>query len=213
MDPYIILGIDNNASDDTIKKSYLRLAKQYHPDKYKDDNGDRFKQINEAYNLIISDRYSNDKKTSTRFFYDSYVKEILKQFIKPHIATIYVSLMDKYNNYTKKIRINNKKTYYVDTGPAIFESFDFEERLIIKIKVKKEDNFPNYMVENNYLYYLYDISKNDIDKINSISFKHLDNSTVHIPFDKSQSFYVVPDKGFVNSTGCRDDLYVTVIVN
>ena len=31
-DPYEVLGISQNATDDEIKAAYRKLAKQYHPD-------------------------------------------------------------------------------------------------------------------------------------------------------------------------------------
>jgi molecular chaperone DnaJ len=50
-DYYKILGVEKTASADEVKKAFLKLAHQYHPDK----NGgkdDKFKEINEAYQVI-----------------------------------------------------------------------------------------------------------------------------------------------------------------
>ena len=55
-DYYLILGIEKNASDDEIKKSYKKLALQYHPDKNQgnDDATEKFKEIAEAYSVLIN---------------------------------------------------------------------------------------------------------------------------------------------------------------
>ena len=52
-DYYTILGVDKTASDEDIKKAYRKLAHQYHPDKA-GGNADRFKEINEAYQVLSS---------------------------------------------------------------------------------------------------------------------------------------------------------------
>ncbi len=56
-DPYEILGVPKNATQEEIKKAYRKLAKQYHPDKYvgnplADLAAEKFKQINEAYDAL-----------------------------------------------------------------------------------------------------------------------------------------------------------------
>ena len=33
-DPYSILGVSRNATDDEVKKAYRELARKYHPDAY-----------------------------------------------------------------------------------------------------------------------------------------------------------------------------------
>jgi molecular chaperone DnaJ len=48
---YIILGIPSNSSQQDIKEAYRRLAKEYHPDYY-GDNQTPFRMINEAYGVL-----------------------------------------------------------------------------------------------------------------------------------------------------------------
>lgn len=56
-----LLGLNNDASIEEVKKAYKRLAKEYHPDKLVGVNEtikkiaeDKFKEINEAYRILTS---------------------------------------------------------------------------------------------------------------------------------------------------------------
>lgn len=58
-DYYEVLGISKGASDDEIKKAYRKAAMKYHPDKFsnasdkeKKDAEDKFKEVNEAYQVL-----------------------------------------------------------------------------------------------------------------------------------------------------------------
>ena len=56
-DPFIILGISRDASDDDIKKAYRKLARENHPDKFTDPAEraraeEKMKEINAAYEEI-----------------------------------------------------------------------------------------------------------------------------------------------------------------
>jgi len=52
-DYYQILGVPENADEETIKKAFRELAKKYHPDRGGD--AEKFKKIVEAYR-VLSDK-------------------------------------------------------------------------------------------------------------------------------------------------------------
>jgi molecular chaperone DnaJ len=54
---YEILGVDRNASDADIKRAFRKLAQQWHPDVSAEAGAaDRFKEINEAYQVLSDPR-------------------------------------------------------------------------------------------------------------------------------------------------------------
>ncbi|MCS6836020.1 MAG: molecular chaperone DnaJ [Anaerolineae bacterium] len=55
-DYYEVLGVTRNASKDDIKKAFRNLARKYHPDVSREaDAEQRFKEINEAYEVLADD--------------------------------------------------------------------------------------------------------------------------------------------------------------
>ncbi|MEZ6047044.1 MAG: DnaJ C-terminal domain-containing protein [Planctomycetaceae bacterium] len=53
-DLYKTLGVSRSASANDIRKAYKKLAKQYHPDRNKDDASaaEKFKEVQEAYSVL-----------------------------------------------------------------------------------------------------------------------------------------------------------------
>lgn len=59
--PYDVLGVSPDATDDEIKKAYRELSRKYHPDAnvdnpLKDLAEEKFKEVQEAYDTIVKER-------------------------------------------------------------------------------------------------------------------------------------------------------------
>ncbi|MCI8614686.1 MAG: J domain-containing protein [Lachnospiraceae bacterium] len=60
-DPYEVLGISRNATEEEIKKAYKALSRKYHPDAninnpHREDAEEKFKEIQQAYQQIMKER-------------------------------------------------------------------------------------------------------------------------------------------------------------
>jgi molecular chaperone DnaJ len=61
MNPYKVLGIRENASDDEVRSAYHAMVKKYHPDQYNNNPlsdlaQEKLKEINQAYEAITNMR-------------------------------------------------------------------------------------------------------------------------------------------------------------
>lgn len=81
-DPYKVLNISPDATDEEVKQAYRNLAKKYHPDRYANSPlaetaSEKMKEINDAYDRILSERkkaqsqgqnYKSYHENRSRFF-------------------------------------------------------------------------------------------------------------------------------------------------
>ena len=74
--PYIVLGVNNTASQAEIKKSFRNLALKYHPDRNKNSEAkQKFIQIIEAYEVLSDGQARRDCADETRCDYYDRTRE------------------------------------------------------------------------------------------------------------------------------------------
>lgn len=76
MNPYEVLGVPENASEEEIKKAYKELVKKYHPDKYQDNPladlaEEKLQEVNEAYDMLMKNRNSGSSSSYSYWNYGS----------------------------------------------------------------------------------------------------------------------------------------------
>lgn len=94
MNPHKVLGVSNTATKNEIRKIFLTKAKQLHPDS-PTGNGEKFKELMEAYNILIKNpNYSAQQFSSLNF------RDIVKKYERP------------FNNQTRTSTTNSFKKVY-----------------------------------------------------------------------------------------------------
>lgn len=112
-DPYKVLGVSPDASDEEIKKAYRRLAKEYHPDRNPGDKeaAKKMQQINDAY-----DRIKNPEKARTSqqsYGYQSYEQPTGDQYQRGAYQYIRFGKYREALNILASVKDRNARWYYL----------------------------------------------------------------------------------------------------
>jgi DnaJ-class molecular chaperone len=84
-DLYKILQVEPNCSTNDIKKSYYKLAKQYHPDK--GGSPEQFQKINYAYNILIDTTSRNNYNSMNSIQKNKFIVFLEKWFTNQDIKS------------------------------------------------------------------------------------------------------------------------------
>jgi len=75
-----ILDISQKHLDEDVKKAYFRMALRYHPDKYKEDNGEKFKEVKLAYDFLTDNKRVNKVEIDENIDYGELIKMCMRYF-------------------------------------------------------------------------------------------------------------------------------------
>lgn len=135
-DYYEILEISRNADSHTIKKSYRALALRYHPDRNPGDAAaeEKFKKINEAYEVLIDDE--------KRGVYDRYGREGLASGGFSDFGNVFGDIFENFFGFSEnKARDpKNRKKFAPDL--EILLDLEFREA-VFGCKKTVENSFKN----------------------------------------------------------------------
>lgn len=130
-DYYTILGLNKDASDEEIKKSYRKLAKQWHPDMNPDNKQaeEKFKQIAEAYDVLT----------------DSVKRKKFDDFVN-------FGKQKTYSNYSTNTNSGNRQES--NTGSEFFNQFFKQRKTSTNSKYFKGDDIRGKITIDLYEAYL-----------------------------------------------------------
>ena len=171
---YKNLGLEIGASKDDIKKTYRKLAKQFHPDKSNLNDYQDFIKITESYNRLINLEeidFDNEYKSDEDFkiYLNMYI-EIIKNLFKYLCEK--KEEYRKYKENQRKQNIEKTKDITINLNINIEQIFN-NEVIKVTVKVLKKKNNQLYLDKEDvyisllnykYEYIFKDLGDEDLEK-------------------------------------------------
>ena len=123
MDPYKVLGVSYNATDDEIKKAYRTLSRKYHPDANVGNPNqaayeEKFKEVQQAYQIIMDQRQGESQdeqymRSALNYIQNGYFREginVLEQVKDRRGPWYYYSALANYKVGNNAVALDHAKT-------------------------------------------------------------------------------------------------------
>ena len=160
-DYYSILGVDRSASKKEIIKAYRKLAAKYHPDKHHGNPlaelaEEKFKEINEAYQVLIGGEYvaplgGKPRKKSAADDMPSDAKEYMYRGVTFFNEGKYADAID---NFQRALHYAQNPALYNLLGLAYMQGGEYRKAIPHLVEAtKREDDNGKYFFDAGYAFY------------------------------------------------------------
>lgn len=159
MDPFKVLGIDYNASEDEIKRAYRAKSRKYHPDANvgkpnQAEYEERFKEVQQAYSMIMDKKQG---RTVSGYGGNGYQGED-NVFTQGNFAEFWNEFFGGFNGGASYQRQNKSEDQYMFSAANYIRNGYFREGLNVLNQIPQDkregewyyySSYANYRVGNN----------------------------------------------------------------
>ena len=193
-----ILEISKSHTSNCIKKSYYKLALKYHPDKGGDI--DKFKEINIAYNFLISEHHDQYNSLNKQFddlniSYSNLIKKMINWMSPGTFNNLFIetSILSILKN-CEKLSLKMFEQMNIQKSLKVYEIFKRYQIILMidKDMLKKMEDMIKNKFSNDNIYIL-NPTINDIlnDRIYKLEIDNVD--TIYFPLWHTKKMVKYPD--------------------